>query len=48
MVVKIVLGERVQVMLASSRAIPNRLEKMSFKFSHPALETALKQIAGKV
>ena len=45
---KIVLGERVQVMLASSRAIPNRLEKMSFKFSHPKLETALKQIAGNV
>lgn len=38
---RLLLGERAQMLLASQRALPRRAQALGFRFRHPALEGAL-------
>lgn len=43
-VLKLVLGEMSQVLLASQRVLPKHLESMGFRFSYPHIESALGEL----
>jgi hypothetical protein len=43
-VIRLMLGEFGETLLASQRAVPDKLENTGFKFQYPELEAALRQI----
>jgi len=43
-VLKLILGEMSQLLLASQRVIPERLEKSGFEFKYKTLRTALEDV----
>lgn len=45
-VLRLVLGEKAQILLQSQRAVPNRLKACGFAFEHTDLERALNDLIG--
>lgn len=44
MAVKLLYGEMAEIVTAGQRAIPARLQELGYKFRHPELEPALKDV----
>ena len=43
-VLRLLLGEQAEILLASQRALPQRLLEAGFSFRYPQLEAALRQV----
>ena len=45
--VRLLFGEMAQIVITGQRAIPRRLHNLGFRFAHPELEPALRDVLGR-